>query len=48
MMPVGSKWQLYIPQELGYGSRPSGMIPAYSTLVFDVEVLGIEEKKSEK
>jgi FKBP-type peptidyl-prolyl cis-trans isomerase FklB len=48
MMPVGSKWQLYIPQELGYGSPPSGMIPAYSTLVFDVEVLDIEEKKSEK
>ena len=43
MMPVGSKWQLYIPQELGYGSRQSGPIPAYSTLIFDVEVLGIEQ-----
>ena len=42
MMPVGSKWQLYIPQELGYGSRPSGPIPAYSTLIFDVEILGID------
>ena len=43
MMPVGSKWQLYIPQELAYGTRATGDIPAYSTLVFDVEVLGIEE-----
>ena len=42
MMPVGSKWQLYIPQELGYGSRGQGPIPPYSTLIFDVEVLGIE------
>lgn len=43
MMPVGSKWQLYIPQNLGYGARGAGSIPAYSTLVFDVEVVGIEE-----
>jgi FKBP-type peptidyl-prolyl cis-trans isomerase FklB len=43
MMPVGSKWQLYIPQDLAYGARATGDIPAYSTLVFDVEILGIEE-----
>ena len=42
MMPVGSKWQLYIPQELGYGSRGAGSIPPYSTLIFDVEVVGID------
>ena len=48
MMPVGSKWQLYIPQELAYGSRAAGEIPPYSTLIFDVEVVGIEETKSEK
>lgn len=43
IMPVGSKWQLYIPQELGYGSRGAGaQIPPYSTLIFDVEVLEIE------
>ena len=43
MMPVGSKWQLYIPQDLGYGSRgAASQIPPYSTLIFDVEVLGIE------
>ena len=47
MMPVGSKWQLYIPQELAYGSRATGQIPAFSTLVFDVEVLDIEEPKKE-
>lgn len=42
MMPVGSKWVLYIPQELGYGSRDTGPIKAYSTLIFEVELLGIE------
>jgi FKBP-type peptidyl-prolyl cis-trans isomerase FklB len=43
MMPVGSKWQLYIPQELGYGERQTGQIPPYSTLVFDVELVGIDK-----
>ena len=43
MMPVGSKWQLYIPQELGYGARSAGQIPPYSTLIFDVELLEIEK-----
>jgi FKBP-type peptidyl-prolyl cis-trans isomerase FklB len=42
MMPVGSKWQLFIPQELGYGERQAGQIPPYSTLIFDVELVGIE------
>lgn len=41
LMPVGSKWELYIPQELGYGSRATGNIPAYSTLIFTVELVGI-------
>ena len=48
MMPAGSKWQLYIPHELAYGARAAGEIPAYSTLVFDVEVLSIEEEKKEE
>ncbi|MCR4958985.1 MAG: FKBP-type peptidyl-prolyl cis-trans isomerase [Prevotella sp.] len=43
MMPVGSKWQLYIPQELAYGDRQAGNIPPYSTLIFDVELLSIEK-----
>ena len=47
MMPVGSKWQLFIPQELAYGARATGAIPAFSTLVFDVEVLDIEEAKQD-
>ncbi len=43
MMPVGSKWILYIPQELGYGSREAGSIPPFSTLIFEVELLEIEK-----
>ena len=41
-MPVGSKWEIYIPQELGYGSREAGKIPPFSALVFTVELLDIE------
>ena len=49
LMPVGSKWQLYIPQELAYGSRDAGQIKPFSALIFDVEVLEIvEDKKEEK
>ena len=40
-MHVGDKWIIYIPSEMGYGSKASGPIPAYSTLVFEVELLGI-------
>lgn len=43
MMPVGSKWELYIPQELAYGSRNQGQIKPFSTLIFEVELLGIEK-----
>lgn len=43
LMPVGSKFRFYIPQELGYGSRAAGSIPPYSTLIFEVELLGIEK-----
>ena len=41
MMPVGSKWMLYIPQQLAYGSREQGKIPPFSTLIFTVELLEI-------
>ena len=42
LMPVGSKWKLYIPSELGYGAQGAGgIIPPYSVLVFEVELLRI-------
>lgn len=43
MMPVGSKWEVYIPQELAYGSRKAGMINPFSALVFVVELVDIEK-----
>lgn len=43
MMPVGSKWELYVPQELAYGARETGNIPAYSALIFIVELVDIEK-----
>jgi FKBP-type peptidyl-prolyl cis-trans isomerase FklB len=43
MMPVGSKWKLYIPQELAYGSRDNGTIKPFSMLIFEVELLSIEK-----
>jgi FKBP-type peptidyl-prolyl cis-trans isomerase len=45
LMPVGSKWQLYVPADLAYGERsPSPDIPPNSALVFDVELLSIKGK----
>ena len=43
MMPVGSKWELYIPADLAYGSRNSGKIKPFSTLIFEVELVSIEK-----
>ena len=40
-MHVGDKWTIYIPSEMGYGSKANGPIPANSTLIFEVELLGI-------
>lgn len=40
-MHVGDKWIIYIPSDMGYGNRASGPIPAFSTLIFEVELLGI-------
>ncbi|MDO4180126.1 MAG: FKBP-type peptidyl-prolyl cis-trans isomerase [Bacteroidales bacterium] len=45
MMPVGSKWELYIPQDLAYGSHDTGKIKPFSTLIFEVELLSIEKDK---
>lgn len=41
-MTVGSKWEIYIPQNLAYGERQAGQIKPYSTLIFTVELVGIE------
>lgn len=42
LMPVGSKWRLYIPQELAYGAQGTGAsIPPFSALIFDVELIAI-------
>lgn len=46
-MPVGARWKAYIPYHLGYGSTDyhysQPMIPAYSVLIFDIELINIEE-----
>ncbi len=40
-MHEGDKWKVYIPYQLGYGTKACGNIPAYSTLVFEVELIKI-------
>ncbi len=43
LMPVGSKWKVYIPYDLAYGDRGAGgAIKPYSALIFEIELLGIE------
>jgi FKBP-type peptidyl-prolyl cis-trans isomerase len=43
LMPVGSKWKIYIPSELGYGEQAAGpKIKPNSTLIFEVELISIE------
>jgi FKBP-type peptidyl-prolyl cis-trans isomerase FklB len=45
IMPVGSKWQLFVPSEMAYGARgPSPTIGANSVLIFEVELLSIQSK----
>ena len=43
LMPVGSKYRLFIPAKLAYGEHGAGeAVPPHSTLIFDVELLGIK------
>jgi FKBP-type peptidyl-prolyl cis-trans isomerase len=45
LMPVGSKWQLFIPSDLAYGDRGAGAdIGPNATLMFEVELLSIQQK----
>jgi FKBP-type peptidyl-prolyl cis-trans isomerase FklB len=49
LMPVGSKWQLFVPSELAYGDRGTGAdIGPNSTLIFEVELLSIQSKEKEQ
>jgi FKBP-type peptidyl-prolyl cis-trans isomerase FklB len=45
LMAVGDKWKVYIPQDLAYGQRGAGggMIPPYAALIFEMELISIEE-----
>lgn len=40
-MNLGDRWIIYIPYEKGYGNKTNGDIPGFSTLIFDVELLGV-------
>ena len=44
LMPVGSKWELFIPSDLAYGAQAKGPIQPNSTLIFEVELLSIQPK----
>jgi len=44
LMPVGSKYRFFIPQEYAYGMRSTGKIPAGATLIFDIELFDINPK----
>ena len=47
MMPAGSKWEIYVPYRLGYGEQQRGSIPAYSTLIFTIELLQIVKEAAQ-
>jgi FKBP-type peptidyl-prolyl cis-trans isomerase FklB len=40
-MPVGSRWEIVVPFNLGYGAKGAGIIKPFSTLIFDVRLIAI-------
>ncbi len=44
MMPAGSKWQLYLPAALAYGEKGTALIPPYSALVIEAELLSVRKR----
>lgn len=42
LMPEGSEFEVVVPYELGYGKRSNGNIPAYSTLIFQINLIKVE------
>ena len=44
-MPAGSVWEVYIPQELGYGERQQNKIDPFSALIFKIELLEVNPKR---
>jgi len=41
LMKEGSRWQVFIPPQLGYGERGAGPVPPNSTLIFEVELISV-------
>ncbi len=48
LMSPGDHYKFYIPYKLAYGAKDHGAIPGYSTLVFEIELLGLEDRKKAK
>lgn len=48
LMPVGSKWRLFVPQDLAYQDQDRGVIKPFSTLIFDIELVGIAQPQTAK